>query len=165
MSFTTRPGGGPSDAFRAALVSLQRKCQALEGQLATCEQGKSRLEHEATVLKGDLARAQTKNSMLTDRNNTLEERQSAHVESLQKENKKSQEAVRELLREKTEQQNNLRSIEHDNCQLRETLVAVKRELHESNSAQDLMQSEVQNFEQQRKQTDERLKCGPVPHPC
>lgn len=165
MSFTARPTSGPSDAFRAALVSLQRKSQALEGQLATCEQVKARLEHEATVMKGDLVRAQTEKSMLTDRSKVLEERQSAHVERLQQQNKKSQEAVQELLREKTEQQNNLRSVEHDNCQLRETLVTVKRELCESNAAHDLMRSEVQTVEHQRKQTEERLKCGPVPHPC
>lgn len=165
MPLVSGSGNGPSDAFRAALVSLQRKAQSLEGQLATCEQCKTRVEHEVTVVKGDLARAHTEKSMLMDRNRTLEERQSSHVETLQKENKKAQEAVRELLREKVDQQNRLRLIDEECRQLRDCFIGTQGELQTSMSTQQHLRSQLQASEQQVNEAEDRLKCGPVPHLC
>lgn len=154
-------GNGPSDAFKAALVSLQRKATQLEEQLAASEQAKTSLDHQVTMTKGDLARAHTEISMLVDRNRSLEDRESARVESLQKENKKAQEALAELLRDKAEQQNKMRLMDHECCQLRASLDATKRELQTSTSAQQSMRSQAQLAEDQSKQTEDRLKCGPL----
>eukprot|EP00892_Ulva_mutabilis_P007846 jgi/Ulvmu1/5433/UM022_0228.1 len=150
-------GNGPSDAFKAALVSLQRKATQLEEQLATSEQGKASLDHEITVSKGDLARAHTEISMLMDRNRSLEGRQTARVESLQKENKNAQDTLAELLRDKAEQQNKLRLIDHECCQLRASLDAAQRELRTSTSTQQSMTSRVQCAEQQKSQIEDRMQ--------
>lgn len=159
MSLAATSRAAPSDAFRAALVSLQRKSQALEDQLATSEQAKSRMEHETTMLKGDLARAKTESSMLMDRNRALEDRQTGLVKSLQDENKKTQEAVRELLREKADLQSSFRTIQHESCVLRENLTSTQRDLQTAVSAQQTLRSQLQIAEAEAKQAGEKLKYG------
>lgn len=154
-------GNGPSDAFKAALVSLQRKATQLEEQLATSEQARARLDHEVTMSKGDLARAHTEISMLMDRKRALEDRESARVESLQKENKKAQEALAGLLRDKTDQHNKMRLIDQDCCQLRASLDTAKLELQTSTSTQQCMRSQLQCAEEQNRQGEERMKCDSV----